>query len=71
MKAKQVYKSEDNKILAGVFGGLGEYMDVDPTILRLIFLLIVVFTGFFPGVILYIVAALIVPQKPAKTKSSN
>ncbi|MDD4661650.1 MAG: PspC domain-containing protein [Candidatus Pacebacteria bacterium] len=58
---KRLYKSKENKILAGVVGGLGEYFDIDPTLLRLIWLLLVVFTGVFPGIIVYIIACLIIP----------
>ena len=60
---KRLYKSEDNKVLSGVFGGLGEYFGIDSTILRLGWLLVVVFTGVFPGIFVYIVATLIVPRK--------
>jgi phage shock protein C len=58
---KRLYRSSENKILAGVFGGIGEYFEVDPTLLRLISLVIIVFTGIVPGVIIYILAAFIVP----------
>lgn len=59
---KKLYRSSTNKTLAGVIGGLGEYMDADPVLLRLLYVLITVFTGFIPGIIAYIVAALIVPK---------
>ena len=61
---KKLYKSRTNKIFAGVIGGIGEYVEVDPTILRIVWLLIVVFTGFFPGMIAYILAMIIVPKQP-------
>lgn len=60
---KRLYKSEENKIVSGVIGGIGEYFDIDPTILRLIWLVVTVFTGFAPGVIIYLVAIIVVPQK--------
>jgi len=63
MAAKRLLRSSKNKILTGLLGGLGDYYNIDPTILRLVFLLIFVFTGFFPGVVFYFIAALIVPQK--------
>ena len=68
---KKLYKSRKNKVLAGVMGGLGEYFDVDPVILRLGYLLIVIFTAVFPGIIIYIVAALIVPEAPHITPSKQ
>lgn len=61
---KQLYKSNENKIFTGVIGGIGEYLDFDPVVLRLIWVVIVVFTGLFPGIIIYFVAAFVVPKKP-------
>lgn len=62
-KRKRLYKSNSNKVLAGVIGGLGDYADIDPTVLRLIWLLIVIITGFIPGLLVYLIAILIVPKK--------
>lgn len=61
---KKLYRSETNKIFAGIIGGLGEYLDVDPTLLRLAWVVLVVLTGIFPGVIAYFVALFIVPAPP-------
>lgn len=60
---KRLYRSKTNRIFAGICGGLGEYLDVDPVMLRLVWTLIVVFTGIFPGVIAYFIAIFIVPEK--------
>ena len=60
---KRLYRSKTNKVFAGICGGLGDYMDVDPVMLRLIWTLIVIFTGIFPGVIAYFIAIFIVPEK--------
>lgn len=49
-------------MISEVLGGLGEYFNTDSTILRLAWVLVTVFSGFLPGVIAYIVAALIVPE---------
>ncbi|KPJ56868.1 phage-shock protein [Parcubacteria bacterium DG_74_2] len=65
---KKLYKSRENKIIAGVIGGLGEYFNLDPVILRLVWILIVVFTGIFPGIIAYLTAALIVPNRQKEIK---
>jgi len=61
---KRLYKSQDNKVLFGVIGGIGEYFNVDPVILRVLWILLVVFTGFVPGIIAYLFTALVVPKKP-------
>jgi phage shock protein PspC (stress-responsive transcriptional regulator) len=60
---KRIYKSEKDKKVAGILGGLGDYFNVDPTLLRLGFLFLVFITGIIPGVIAYFVAALIVPKE--------
>jgi phage shock protein C len=53
----------DNKI-AGVCGGLADYMDVDPTVVRLVWVLVTFFTGIVFGVIAYFVAYLVMPLAP-------
>ena len=62
---KKLYRSESNKIFAGIIGGLGEYLNIDPTLLRILWILILVITGVFPGIIAYIVAIFIVPKPPS------
>ena len=59
---KKLYKSDTNKVFAGVIGGIGEYFDIDPTILRLSYILIAIFTGVIPAIIGYIIACLVVPK---------
>jgi phage shock protein C len=61
MHTKRLYRSAHNKVFGGICGGLGEYFSVDATILRLVWLLVVIFTGVFPGVVAYIVALFIIP----------
>lgn len=58
---KKLYRSKKDRIIAGVFGGLGEYYNIDANILRVIWILITVFTGFVPGIIAYILAAVVIP----------
>lgn len=60
---KKLYRSEENKIFFGIVGGISEFAQVDATILRLIWLIVVIFTGIFPGVIAYLLALLIVPRR--------
>jgi len=60
---KKLYKSNKNKIFAGVIGGIGEYFNIDPVILRLVWVLIMIFTGFVPGLIAYLISILVVPIK--------
>ena len=63
MTKKKLYRSKDNSIFAGIIGGLGEYFEIDPALLRLLWLFILIFTGFVPGILVYIFAILIIPKK--------
>ena len=64
MSQKRLMRSADAK-LGGVCGGLAEYLDVDPTVVRLVWVLISFFTGLIPGTIAYLVAWAVLPA-PAK-----
>lgn len=61
---KKLYRSSTNKVFAGICGGLAEYFNMDAALLRLIWLLVVIFTGIFPGLLAYIIAIFIVPKAP-------
>src|SRR5512136_1879746 len=56
---RKLYRSRNDSRIAGVCGGLGEYLDIDPTLIRLIFVLLALTGGH--GVVLYIILWLIVP----------
>ena len=64
---KKLYRSTSNKMLAGVCGGIAEYFNVDPTIIRLAYVLLSVFTAAFPGINVYILAMIIIPSDPGYT----
>ena len=59
---KKLYKSNTDKKLCGVCGGLAEYLNVDSTVIRLILVLAILFAGC--GLLAYLVAALVLPNKP-------
>ena len=59
---KKLYRSQTDKKLAGVCGGIAEYFGIDSTIVRLIWVLAVVFAGV--GVLAYLIAALVIPYAP-------
>lgn len=61
MSIKRLYRSRTDRILAGIFGGLGQYFEVDSVLLRLVWLVLFVVTGFFPGAIIYLVAIFVIP----------
>ena len=57
---QKLYRSDTDKMICGVCGGLGEYFDIDPTIVRLLWAIFVC-TG--PGLFAYIAAAIIIPRR--------
>jgi phage shock protein C len=48
-------------MISGVCGGIAEYLDLDPTIVRVVYAGVTVFTGIFPGVLLYVILLAVVP----------
>ncbi|WP_112181843.1 MULTISPECIES: PspC domain-containing protein [Paraliobacillus] len=58
---KKLYRSSSNKMVSGVLGGLAEYFNFDATIIRLIFVVALLFTAVFPLLFVYIAAAFIMP----------
>ena len=62
-KGKKLFRSKKNRMIAGVCGGIGEYSNVDPTLIRLLWALITLFS-LGAGVIAYIIAWIIIPEKP-------
>ena len=61
---KKLYKSNSDKLLAGVLGGFAEYIGVDSTLVRLVYVLIAMFSAGFPGILFYIICALVIPDEP-------
>lgn len=66
---KKLYKSKTNKVFTGLIGGLGDYFNVDPVLFRLLWVVIVLCTGVFPGVIAYIIGIFIVPEQIDHSKT--
>lgn len=60
---KKLYRSRSNRMLLGVCGGLGEYLNTDASVIRLIFIILCIIS-MGAGIIGYFVAALIVPEQP-------
>jgi len=58
---KRIYRVEEDKVVDGVCGGIAEYFDIDPVIVRIVFLLSTLFTGV--GLVAYIICALAFPKK--------
>ncbi len=59
---KRLYRSRTDRKLGGVCGGLGAYFNIDPTLFRIIFLIL--FLGMGQGLVLYIILWLVIPEEP-------
>lgn len=66
---KKLYKSTEDKVIFGVAGGIAEYFDVDPTLVRIIFVILAVWGGV--GVVLYLIAALVMPERRVVTDTKE
>ena len=60
MSNKRLYKSSVNCMICGVCGGIAEYFDIDPTLVRLAWIVLIMFGG--SGILAYIVAAIVIPR---------
>jgi phage shock protein C len=63
IEPKRLKRTRNDRMIAGVCGGLAKYLDVDPTILRLVFALATFFTVVFPGVLIYLIMWIIMPKE--------
>lgn len=68
-EVKKLYRSDSDKIIAGVCGGLAEYFEIDSTLIRLIFVILTIWGGV--GLILYIIALIVMPSRSEKKKNDS
>jgi len=61
---KKLYRSTTDRRIAGVCGGLAEYLGIDPTVVRLVFIAMLLF-GVFPIIFIYLIMWAVVPEAPA------
>ncbi|HIS24700.1 MAG TPA: PspC domain-containing protein [Candidatus Faeciplasma gallinarum] len=66
MEKKKLYRSRFNKKICGVCGGIAEYFGIDPTVVRVIWV-ILAFLPVLPMIIIYIILALVIPENPNDT----
>ena len=62
--SKNLYRSNVNKMVAGVCGGIAEYFDLDPTLIRLGWVVFCALGG--SGILAYLIAAIVIPQNPVQ-----
>lgn len=65
----KLYRSTSNKVIAGICGGLGDYFNIDPAILRVVFVLITIFGG--GGILIYLVLWVVMPQEGKTMKAGE
>lgn len=58
---KRLLRSDD-RVVAGVCAGIADYFEIDPTVIRVLWVVLSVFTAFFPGVLAYIILWIVIPQ---------
>jgi len=66
---KKLFRSRDNKMLAGVCAGFAQYLNVDVTILRVILVLVTIFGG--SGLLIYFIFWIIIPEEPQAVNPQN
>ncbi|RKX22511.1 MAG: PspC domain-containing protein [Candidatus Zixiibacteriota bacterium] len=66
---KRLYRSEENKIVGGVCGGIGEYFEIDPVLVRIITVLLIMAPGV--GVLAYIIGWIIIPKRPPEVAAAQ
>jgi len=64
---KRLYRSRQDRVFAGIVGGLSEYLEQDSVVLRLLAVTLLIFTGFIPFGLIYLIAIFIIPQAPHST----
>jgi phage shock protein PspC (stress-responsive transcriptional regulator) len=65
--SKRLYRTRDGRIVAGVCSGAGQFAGVDPNLVRVLFVVVSVFTGFFPGILAYLLAWVVIPEEGEKS----
>jgi phage shock protein C len=60
-KPRRLTRSNRNKMIAGVCGGLAEYLGMDPTLMRVLYVLVSILSAAFPGIIAYVILMFLMP----------
>ena len=63
LKGKKLYRSKKNRMIAGICGGIGEYFGIDPTLVRVLWVLLTLVSMGILGILAYIIMWIIIPEK--------
>ena len=61
---KKLYRSKKNRVFLGVCGGIGEYANIDPVVIRVFWVVLTLFTGLVIGILAYFLCAIVIPENP-------
>ncbi|MCM1432503.1 MAG: PspC domain-containing protein [Clostridiales bacterium] len=61
---KKLYRNRTEKMISGVCGGIAVYFNIDPTIVRLLWAVISLFSASVPGILLYVICSVVIPEEP-------
>ena len=62
---RKLMRSRSDRKIAGVCAGLAEHLDLDPTLMRLLWIFVIIMTGIFPGIVVYLLAWIVMPEEPS------
>jgi phage shock protein PspC (stress-responsive transcriptional regulator) len=62
LTSRRLARSSSDRMLAGVCAGIGKYLDMDPTLVRVLYAVLAFFTGIVPGLVVYVVLAFLLPS---------
>lgn len=65
MSDRPLRRSPDHRMLGGVIGGVAEYFDRDPTLLRVLYVLVSILSAAFPGIFVYLILWIVIPMRRA------
>ncbi len=63
MSGRRLRRSRTNRVLGGVVGGMSEYLGIDPTLGRVLYVLISVLSAAFPGILVYLICWMVIPEE--------
>lgn len=61
---KRLYRSRTDSMLAGVCGGIAEYFELDPTLVRIAYIVLSLLSAAFPGILVYLILWIVIPEHP-------
>lgn len=67
---KRLYRSRNDRKIAGVLGGVSEYFQMDPTVVRIVYAILFILTSFFPFGLIYLAAIFIIPNEEDVNKDA-